>query len=51
VGENALFDRFPSREDLLTVCGGEEYLIIHTMQLTEEQYYKLGGKKFAEEQL
>ena len=38
---NCFFDFFPSKKDLKKVSNGKEYAIIHTMQLTEEQFKKL----------
>ena len=38
---NCFFDWFPSKRDLKKASKGVEYTIIHTMQLTEEQFNKL----------
>lgn len=38
---NCFFDFFPSKKDLKKASKGKEYAIIHTMQLTEEQFNKL----------
>ena len=38
---NCFFDWFPSKRDLKKASKGKEYVIIHTMQLTKEQFNKL----------
>lgn len=38
---NCFFDAFPSKKDLKKISEGSVYAIIHTMQLTEEQFNKL----------
>ena len=38
---DCFFDGFPSKRDLKKASKGNEYAIIHTRQLTEEQFNKL----------
>lgn len=38
---SCFFDWFPSKKDLKKASKGKEYAIIHTRQLTEEQFHKL----------
>jgi hypothetical protein len=38
---NCFLDFFPSKKDLKKASNGKEYAIIHTMQLTKEQFNKL----------
>lgn len=38
---DCFLDFFPSKKDLKKASNGKEYAIIHTMQLTKEQFNKL----------
>ena len=42
---NCFLDFFPSKKDLKKASKGKEYAIIHTMQLTEEQFNKLAKEE------
>ena len=41
---NVFMDSFPTKQYLLELCDGEDFAIVHTMRLTEEQYNKLTKK-------